>query len=322
MLNHFYARSPSPPARIVILAAVIGPLISSAVILLATVVVYEVWRFVSPALDIDLPAARRSPTGERFAGLLLLLQLALIYFANALSWAGRPMTRAYLGSIVRLQVRTSPRQVKECLDRWCSMLSGRRPHKSAGCRMRAIVRETLYRDIIGFIPVYYARLHVRTVVRRMAARMDVVARPLAARAVDGGHRRLHRGHVSSAVLKLHERDQPPSLFLTWLGAAMTWIKLVAFGAEAVLTVVIVIAATLRVHDAPALYGWRGFIALAVSTTAVTLVLGLGVWSILYRLSTKASRDQDATAPLESGTLSLQRKTGNADRGGSSGPPRS
>ena len=98
---------------------------------------------------------------------------------------------------------------------------------------------------------------------------------------------------------------------------MTWIKLVAFGAEALLTFVIVIAATLRIHDAPALYGWRGMLALAVSTAAVTLVAGLGVWSILYRLSTKATRDQDATAPLEcSGLRSLP----NADSGGSDDLP--
>ena len=44
----------TPPARIVIQAAVIGPVISTAVILLATIVVYEVWRLVGPRLDITL----------------------------------------------------------------------------------------------------------------------------------------------------------------------------------------------------------------------------------------------------------------------------
>ena len=310
VLNHFYSRSPSPPARIVIQAAAIGPMISSAVILLASVIVYEVWRFVGPALDLDLPVSTTVINGEQFAGQLLLLQLALFYFVNALSWAGRPMARAHLGLIVRLQVRTSPGQVKECLDRWCSMLSGRRPHKSAGCRMRAIVRETLYRDIIGFIPVYtlvftfglwYGAWQLGwtwlqglwLIVPFTAATADYIE--------DICHLR---------VLKLHERDQPPSLFLTWFAAAMTSIKLVAFAAEAVLTVIIVIAATLRVHDAPAMYGWRGFIAMAISTTATTLVLGLGVWSIFYRLSTRASRSHDAAAPSER-SVSLRQPTRDA-----------
>ena len=311
VLNHFYARSPSPPSRIVILAAVIGPLISSAVILVATIVVYEIWRLAAPALDIRIAEGSPIADGQRFAGLLLLLQLALIYFANAMSWAGRPMTRAYLGSIVRLQVRTSPRKVKECLDRWCSMLSGRRPHKSAGCRMRAIVRETLYRDIIGFIPVYtlvftFGLWFGAWQLEWMWLQGLWLLIPLTAATADYIEDVCHLRY-----LRLHERDRHPSAFLTWLGTAMTWIKLVAFGSEAILTVVIVIAATLRIHDAPELYGWRGLVALAVSITAVTIVLGLIVWSILYRLSTKASRDQDATAPLESGTLSLQRKTGNA-----------
>jgi hypothetical protein len=311
VLNHFYARSPSPPSRIVILAAVIGPLISSAVILLATIVVYEIWRLVAPALDIRMAEGSPIADGQRFAGLLLLLQLALIYFANAMSWAGRPMTRAYLGSIVRLQVRTSPRKVKECLDRWCSMLSGRRPHKSTGCRMRAIVRETLYRDIIGFIPVYtlvftFGLWFGAWQLEWLWLQSLWLLIPLTAATADYIEDVCHLRY-----LKLHERDRHPSALLTWLGAAMTWIKLAAFLSEAVLTVVIVIAATLRIHDAPALYGWRGLIALAVSITAVTIVLGLAVWSILYRLSTKASRDQDAVAPLESGTLSLQQKMGDA-----------
>ena len=94
---------------------------------------------------------------------------------------------------------------------------------------------------------------------------------------------------------------------------MTSIKLVAFAAEAVLTVIIVIAATLRVHDAPAMYGWRGFIAMAISTTATTLVLGLGVWSIFYRLSTRASRSHDAAAPSER-SVSLRQPTRDAQYG--------
>jgi uncharacterized protein (DUF2235 family) len=308
VLNQLYSRSPSPPAGIVIQAAVIGPLISSVVVLLATVVVYEVWRLAGPALDIEMPINSPVAKSERFAGLLLLLQLAFIYFANAFSWAGRPMTRAYLGSIVRLQVRTSPKRVKECLDRWCSMLSGRRPHQSADCRMRAIVRETLYRDIIGFIPVYSIVFafglwfgawqlgwtwlqNVWLVIPLTAAVADYIE--------DVCHLR---------YLKLHELDRRPSLFLTWLGAAMTWIKVIAFSAEGFLTLAILFAATVRVHDAPELYGWRGLLALTVSITTVTIVVGLAIWSIVYRLSTKASKGRDAAASKESQALSLQEGT--------------
>ena len=89
---------------------------------------------------------------------------------------------------------------------------------------------------------------------------------------------------------------------------MTLIKLIAFIGEGALTFVIVIVATLRIHSAPELYGWRGLLALAVSITAFAIVAGLGVWSVLYRLSTKARRDHDAGAARESHQLSLQQHT--------------
>jgi hypothetical protein len=266
--------------------------------MLATVIAYEVWRFAGPALHVDVPATSPAEDGERFAGLLLLLQLALIYFVNALSWAGRSMTRAHLGSIVRLQFRTSPRQVTDCLDRWCSMLSGRRPHKSQDCRMRAIVRETLYRDIIGFIPVYslvfaFGLWFGAFQLGWTWLQNLWLAVPLTAATADYIEDVCHL-----RFLKLHERDQHPPVLITSLCAAMTSVKMVAFTGEALLTIVIVMAATLSVHEAPEMYGWRGLLALAVTATTATIVVVLGAWSVLYRWSTKAHRDHDAGAPVE------------------------
>jgi uncharacterized protein (DUF2235 family) len=297
VLNHLYARSQSPPARIVLQAAVIGPVISTAVILLATIIVSEVWRLVGPALDLSLSTTAAATTAQRFAGLLLLLQLGLIYFANAFSWAGRPMAKAYLGSIVRLQLRVSPPRVKECLDRWCSMMVGPQAHKT-GCRMRAVVRETLYRDIIGFIPVYtlvfaFGLWFGAWQLGWLWLQSVWLIVPLTAAAVDYIEDICHLRY-----LELHERNEAPSLLLTWLGAAMTLIKLIAFIGESALTFLIVIVATLRIHSAPAPYGWRGVLAVAISTATVSIVAGLGVWSVLYRLSTKAKREHDTAAATE------------------------
>lgn len=171
--------------------------------------------------------------------------------------------------------------------------------------MRAIVRETLYRDIIGFIPVYSL---VFTFGLWFGAfqlgwtwlQSLWLAVPLTAATADYIEDICHLRFV-----RLHERDGHPSLFLTWLCAAMTSIKLVAFIGEALLTVVIVMTATLRIHDAPELYGWRGLLALAVTTTTVMIVLVLGVWSVLYRWSTKAHRDHDAVAPVDPRSLPLR-----------------
>jgi len=201
----------------------------------------------------------------------------------------------------------SPQRVKECLDRWCLMLSGPQSH-TAGCRMRAIVRETLYRDIIGFIPVYslvfafglwFGAWQLEwtwlqglwLIVPLTAATADYIE--------DICHLRF---------LKLHEQHQAPSLLLTWLGSAMTLIKLVALIGEGLLTFVIVIVATLQIHRAPQLYGWRGLLVLAVSIGTFTIVAGLGVWSTLYRVSTKARRKHDAVAAHE---ISLPQHTRDA-----------
>jgi hypothetical protein len=174
--------------------------------------------------------------------------------------------------------------------------------------MRAIVRETLYRDMIGFIPVYslvfafglwfgawqlgWTWLQgLWLIVPLIAASADYLE--------DVCHLRF---------LKVHEGDEYPSLFLTWLGAAMTSIKVVALSVEGALTLVIVIAATLRIHETPQPYGWRGALALIVSLSASTIVVGLGIWSAIYRVTTKATRDHDASAPVEAPPLSLQQNT--------------
>jgi hypothetical protein len=90
---------------------------------------------------------------------------------------------------------------------------------------------------------------------------------------------------------------------------MTSIKVAALSVEGVLTFVIVVAATLRVHDSPQLYGWRGLLALMVSLTAGAIVVGLAIWSVLYRLTTKATRDHDVAAHIEPRALSLHQNAG-------------
>jgi hypothetical protein len=92
---------------------------------------------------------------------------------------------------------------------------------------------------------------------------------------------------------------------------MTCIKLVAFLGEGALTFVIVVAASLRIHNAPELYGWRGLLALTVFATTVMIILVLGIWSFLYRLSTRAHRDHDAVAPIERGPLRMPQHAGDA-----------
>ena len=103
--------------------------------------------------------------------------------------------------------------------------------------MRAIVRETLYRDIIGFIPVYSLvfafGLWFGAFQLGWAWLQNLwLAVPLTAAIADYVEDICHL-----RCLRRHERDKRPTLFLTWFCAAMTSVKLVAFGAEALLTFV-------------------------------------------------------------------------------------
>ena len=187
------------------------------------------------------------------------------------------------------------------------MLSGPQSHKP-GCRMRAIVRETLYRDIIGFIPVYslvfaFGLWFGAWQLEWMWLQGLWLVVPLTAATADYIEDICHL-----RFLTLHERHEAPSLLLTWLGSAMTLIKLIAFIGEGLLTFVIVIVATLRIHSAPEVYGWRGLLALAISIATFAIVAGLGVWSAAYRVTTRAKREHDAGASRET---SLPQRTHNA-----------
>ena len=154
VLNHFYARSSSPPARIVILAAVIGPLISTAVILLATVVVYEVWRFAARHSTSTYRQARRS-RGRAICGAVAaaatradLLRQRDVVGGQAddprLSWLDRPPPTEHItsqgpgvpGSLVFDAQRPASAQIVR--DAACGQSCGRRCTATSSVSFRSI----------------------------------------------------------------------------------------------------------------------------------------------------------------------------------------
>ena len=279
VFNHLYAGSPSPRSSVVILAAVLTPLVITAVIPFGIIGVFEVWRIVAPALGVVSATPSPIAPGAQFAGLLLLLQLSLIYFVNALTWAGEPMAKARLGSIVPLQMCFTPGQIKSCLDRWCTMLRG---HAAARCAMSAVVREALYRDIIGFIPVYtgvftFGLWFGSSQLEWSWLQILWWALPLTVLLADYGEDLCHL-----RSLRLHQKGHHPSIGLALVGGVMTWVKLIGFIGEGALTLAIVTAATIRIYEIPTDYGWRGLVVLAISLVAGLILGGLTVGSIVYR----------------------------------------
>jgi uncharacterized protein (DUF2235 family) len=306
VFNHLYSKSPFPRSTVVILAPLVSPLVIGLVIPIGIIGIYEVWRIAAPALGVGPSSPSSAAPNAPFAGLLLLLQLSLTYFVNALTWAGEPMARARLGSIVPLQMCFTPRQIKSCLDRWCTMLGG---HAAARRAMAAVVREALYRDIIGFIPVYSGVFALGLWFGYSQLGWSWLgtawwALPLTTAAADYGEDLCHL-----RCLRLHRKGKTASIPLALVGSLMTWMKLGGFIAEALLTLSIVTVATVRIYDAPIGYGWRGLVALAISIVAGLILGGLTVGSIVYRAITGTARRQ-AEVSADSRTLSsLHESTG-------------
>jgi hypothetical protein len=119
--------------------------------------------------------------------------------------------------------------------------------------------------------------------------------------------------VHLRCLRLHEKNQSPSSRLALFGAAMTFVKMLGFLAGGALTMIITAAATLRIYAAPEMYGWRGLIALAITTTGGIIVGGLSLWSFLYRFATKAVRSRSGAVSPDSHSISLQESAGEATR---------
>ena len=305
VFNHLYGKATSPRSSVVIYAAVLTPLVIAGTIPLGIVAVFEVWRIVAPALGVTSAIPSPIAPDAQFAGLLLLLQLSLIYFVNALTWAGEPMAKAHLGSIVPLQMCFTPGQINSCLDRWCTMLRG---HSAARCVMSSVVREALYRDIIGFIPVYTAVFTFGLWFGYSQfgwSWLHIVwwALPLTALVADYGEDLCHL-----RCLRLHRRGKCPSIGLALVGGVMTWVKLTGFIGEGVLTLAIATAATIRIYEAPTGYGWRGLVVLAISVVAGLLLGGLTVGSIVYRKITGPSRKHTSIS-ADSRGIPLTESTG-------------
>ncbi|MGD0777344.1 MAG: DUF2235 domain-containing protein, partial [Candidatus Solibacter sp.] len=141
--------------------ALISLLVAPAGIFGAAAVVFGLFRLAGALFQasVERGLSDRGDFAISTAGLLLALQFALLYFWRAFLWTAEPMTKANLGSIVRLQRCITPGQVGKCLGRWHRMLecrwSAEDPAKGpAAMRMRDVAGVALWRDMVGLIPVY------------------------------------------------------------------------------------------------------------------------------------------------------------------------
>jgi len=251
---------------------------------------------------LEWSTARNAP----LAGLLLQLLLALFYFLNAFTWVGEPMSRANLGSIWSLQHRFTPGGVQQTLERWRSMLacvwSGEDKDKVKGPAARAMreaVRESLWRDIFGYIPLYFCVLTYGLWFAQQELEWDWLGPvfrsqlplwfllPLTAALADYGEDICHFRY-----LRLHENGAPPSTTLTMFSCTMTMIKFAAVISAFLLTLGALVLGNVKIFIDVQGAGWRGTVALLLSTFIAVAFLAILVGSRLYRIRSSRIRAQE------------------------------
>jgi uncharacterized protein (DUF2235 family) len=218
------------------------------------------------------------------AGLLLVLQLSLIYFWRAFLWVAEPTIQAHLDSVNRLQRCVTPKQVAACLNRWrnlliCCWQEDDCVTGPAARRMRDIVRAALWRDIVGFIPVYtcflmfglwfgayHTKLEALRFLKLPGSGFELwwlipVTAALADYLEDACHLR---------YLRLDENGERPSLPLTLFSCTMSAVKAICFIGALVCTLAGIVAGTFEV--ALDLTDWRAKFAILMSSALLIPIL--------------------------------------------------
>jgi uncharacterized protein (DUF2235 family) len=293
--------------------ATLGVVTALAVVPAVTVLAWFVSLFFRPMLGYS-PASSSGPANNAaLAGELLLLQFAIAYRLKSLSWLASPMMRANLRhvSIFQLQRSLTPAGVCACLERWRRMLACQwdesdqdSTHGPAAHAMRRAVRQALWRDTIGFIPVYVLvfgyglwfashPLHFEFLNARFGPYDGLPVwclLPLVAAAGDLVENAVHLRYIT-----LHERGEAPSFGLTPLAFAGSVVKWVAVTPAWLLTLAAVVLGSWQVlmHDETT--GWRGTVALLISLLAAFAVVAVMVSVPVYRWrsESKSTRSKDA-----------------------------
>jgi hypothetical protein len=230
-------------------------------------------------------------------GLLLLLQIGAACGLWALRWVREPLFTANLKPVTRLQFCSTPTQVENCFEQWRSALAGPwDPNVQDGPAARAlrtILAEGLWRDALGFIPLYFL---VLTLGLWFAARQlswhwlsTALAGcplwlwlPLGAALCNYSQDLCHGGY-----LVLHARGKTPSWPMTIVSFILTLLKFLACAVAVALTFAAILGGTWRLaNDAGT--DWRGTIVFLVLITEAIAIVAAGIGAIWGKISRPAS----------------------------------
>lgn len=275
-----------------------GALGGGLVVLLVSPLFISAGFFTSRLLTVGpveptLAGATGNPTHVAFAGMLLLLQLAFIYFVRALAWCAEPMERANLGQMLRLQFSFTPKHFKTVFARWRKLL-GCPWRPDAARQMPTVVGEALARDTIGFVPVYVlvflfglyfaeTRLSWTWLSFPIAGLPLWIVLPFGAAAFDYAEDALHWVMIRLDA-EHFENPASPGLDRSWAwllavpAGLCSMLKFAGAIPAALLTVAAISAGTIAIIIDRMETGWRGVPVLLISTGAavflVATILGI------------------------------------------------
>jgi hypothetical protein len=229
-----------------------------------------------PKVSIPIPQTSNQLSQ---AGVLLLLQLATIYLWQAYDWVADPRRQVNLGSIVALQVCYKPSQVIACLENWRKALECRWNNEDpvsgpAAKTVREVVRESLWRDVLGLIPVYFGTLLFGLWFAKAFCAWELDGLwwmiPLIAAATN---------YVEDICLfryvTLHEKGETPNSSLTGFSFLLFIPKIVGFTAGALGTVIAIVVGTVKLPTPVGNWSSRIAILMTLAFLAVPVVYALG-----------------------------------------------
>ena len=257
-----------------------------------------------PAMERSVETESPVPANATTAGMLILLQVGCIYLINSFRWVGTPMTRAHLGSIVSLQKCATPDAVCRRLERWRKMLACHWDtddtdenvlHDGPAARsLRNVLSNAIWRDIIGFIPVYSVVfalaiwfgmeiLDWASVLPNWIPDKVWLWIPLIAAVTDWLEDFSHLHYLS-----LHQKKRRPRLPLTLFAVTMTTLKFVMSFLGLLCLAAALIHGTWKVMELRDSVGWRGSVALVISSFSLLTASVIASAGAIYRIRRHAT----------------------------------
>ncbi|HEY1770364.1 MAG TPA: DUF2235 domain-containing protein [Chthoniobacterales bacterium] len=287
-------------------AGLVGALLGIATAALTCmVIVFSGWfvsRIVASSFGDTGASESQQADNAALAGLLLLLQLSCLCLMNTYRWIGDPMRRANLGTIVKLQFCFTPATVTRRLETWRQALACHwddadkdAQNGLAARALRAILREALWRDIFGFIPSYVFVLGFgcwfaanvldwKWLATPVFGAIPWLALPLIAMAAD-----YYEDCCHLRYLILHQAGAGFSLLLTFTSGTATVIKFLFFGIAIPVTLISLWQGNWFILDWGNTTGWRGTLALLVSSGVALFVILVSLGAIVYRVRRRIAK---------------------------------